>query len=463
MPCKEQCKDKPQDMQPVCKVRWKEINQAVNDGDYNFSGVGLGDSFGDISKISELTDNGYTWDDSYGTVEMFSNEDVSVSFFVDGTIYKIQAMVIDDSYSSDYTEDISKAETISETDNNDYNTKKIEISDIFYPYDDNSISWKLSNGQSTYYMIPIISDKTNKICFNATNELYGYAEVYYIDVESIGETDNGGLTAMGTMYTNTNSPVYNGKFMVTWDSYEAMDLATVELLDGTEMTDTSMVGDYYYYGYVGENVGDSNEYIFPDSDSRYLTQDDVAGMDAVIIRLGINEIYARHGRKFEAEDLNKYFSSKSWYTPIYSQEEFAAIEGSVFNEYEKANITFLGALRDSLNGQASSFTPNWIYGTYGGSSVYPNILIEIGYYTDGSESDYLIMEDPFGNQEYFRGVFSGPDDTGAYTAIDGEGQYVKFKYNGLDKIEVLESSVTIDGYGYDINTPFNKVGEISGS
>ena len=46
----------------------------VNDGDYNFSGVGLGDSFGDISKVSSLTDNGYTWDGSYGTVEMFSNK-----------------------------------------------------------------------------------------------------------------------------------------------------------------------------------------------------------------------------------------------------------------------------------------------------------------------------------------------------------------------------------------------------
>lgn len=42
MPYKEQCKDKPQDVQPACKVRWKEINQAVNDGDYDPHGSHTG-------------------------------------------------------------------------------------------------------------------------------------------------------------------------------------------------------------------------------------------------------------------------------------------------------------------------------------------------------------------------------------------------------------------------------------
>ena len=44
MPYKEQYKDKPQDVQPACKVRWKEINQAVNDGDYDPHGSHTGRS-----------------------------------------------------------------------------------------------------------------------------------------------------------------------------------------------------------------------------------------------------------------------------------------------------------------------------------------------------------------------------------------------------------------------------------
>lgn len=85
-------------------------------------------------------------------------------------------------------------------------------------------------------------------------------------------------------------------------------------------------------------------YVFPDSDKRYLTEEDVHEMDASYVRLGLNEIYARHGRKFNDTELQNYFSSQAWYTPEYTPDEFSAIEGSVFNEYEKANVEFLANL-----------------------------------------------------------------------------------------------------------------------
>lgn len=37
------------------------------------------------------------------------------------------------------------------------------------------------------------------------------------------------------------------------------------------------------------------------------------GLDKAALRLRRNEIYARHGRAFESDDLRKYFESKSWY------------------------------------------------------------------------------------------------------------------------------------------------------
>ena len=241
----------------------------------------------------------------------------------------------------------------------DANLPQIEIADIFVSSDE-AVSWSMSYDGGTYYMIPV-GDDGNTIFFNSDNELAGYAEVYYMDAESIEQTENGGLKVTGTMYTNTSEPVYNGVFSVTWDSMEMIDWPYVEAVNGTEMTDVSMTGEYGYYGFIDSNADVYNteaggiydvslEYIFPDSNSRYLTEADVAGMDAATIRLGINEIYARHGRAFQTEDLNAYFSSKSWYTPMYSADEFAAMEDAVFNEYEKANITFLGGVRDRLNG-----------------------------------------------------------------------------------------------------------------
>ena len=52
-----------------------------------------------------------------------------------------------------------------------------------------------------------------------------------------------------------------------------------------------------------------------------------------------NEIFARHGRKFKSEDLQAYFNSKSWYTPIYEADEFTTeLQNRLFNSYEKENI-----------------------------------------------------------------------------------------------------------------------------
>lgn len=87
----------------------------------------------------------------------------------------------------------------------------------------------------------------------------------------------------------------------------------------------------------------SSEYIFPESSSRYLTDADVAGMDAATIRIGLNEIYARYGREFTSEDLNNYFNSTSWYVPSVPADQF---DESVLNEYEKYNVRFLADKRN---------------------------------------------------------------------------------------------------------------------
>ena len=85
----------------------------------------------------------------------------------------------------------------------------------------------------------------------------------------------------------------------------------------------------------------SQDYIFPDSDSRYLTDADVAGLTLQEINYGKNEIYARHGRKFKSQELTNYFESKSWYNGIYEPDDFDANYSGLLNEYEKRNAEFL--------------------------------------------------------------------------------------------------------------------------
>ena len=125
--------------------------------------------------------------------------------------------------------------------------------------------------------------------------------------------------------------------------------------DGTDMISTS---DWYTVNvYTGQgtdfngnyidimnppetsaNSYTGDEYIFPNSDSAYLTDYDLQGMTLEECRLARNEIYARHGRMFKDKALQNYFDSKSWYTPSVRPEDF---NEHWLNEYEKANAKLI--------------------------------------------------------------------------------------------------------------------------
>lgn len=60
-----------------------------------------------------------------------------------------------------------------------------------------------------------------------------------------------------------------------------------------------------------------------------------------ILRLARNEIFARHGRIFTADDLQLYFTEKSWYTPKYTPDEFEQKVDTIFNKFEVANCSLI--------------------------------------------------------------------------------------------------------------------------
>lgn len=89
---------------------------------------------------------------------------------------------------------------------------------------------------------------------------------------------------------------------------------------------------------VKESSAD-DAYIFPDSDQRYLSRQDIAGMSGDDIQQAINEIYARHGRVFHKEEIIAYFTSKDWYHPIQGKTDEQIL--AEFNSFEQTNVNFL--------------------------------------------------------------------------------------------------------------------------
>ena len=114
----------------------------------------------------------------------------------------------------------------------------------------------------------------------------------------------------------------------TQDSNDTDSVGSDDASDADVDTDTSDIYDSY----------DPGEYIFPDSDTQKLTKADLKGLSKKQLRIGRNEIYARHGRKFKDSELQSYFDSKQWYEGTTDPDDFSE---DVLSPIEKKNAAFI--------------------------------------------------------------------------------------------------------------------------
>ncbi|QPF84336.1 YARHG domain-containing protein [Bradyrhizobium genosp. L] len=90
-----------------------------------------------------------------------------------------------------------------------------------------------------------------------------------------------------------------------------------------------------------------SDFIFPDSDSRMLTEGDLRALSKDDLRIARNEIFARRGRYFNAPDLTARFSKFSWYVPRTWDPELNAVE--------RANVALLDRLESGGGAVPSGF------------------------------------------------------------------------------------------------------------
>lgn len=81
------------------------------------------------------------------------------------------------------------------------------------------------------------------------------------------------------------------------------------------------------------SVKDSNPFRYLSSSK--LKADALRGIPASELRIMRNAIFARHGYKFKNKELLRYFSSFSWYKPLYDNVN------NMLNATERANIELL--------------------------------------------------------------------------------------------------------------------------
>ncbi|MFT4106991.1 MAG: YARHG domain-containing protein [Lacrimispora sp.] len=83
---------------------------------------------------------------------------------------------------------------------------------------------------------------------------------------------------------------------------------------------------------------DGYEFVFPNSSNSLLKEPDLWNLSASHLRVARNEIYARHGRRFHDEELQRYFNQCSWYEGTIDPEDF---DERMLSEIEQSNIRLI--------------------------------------------------------------------------------------------------------------------------
>ena len=175
----------------------------------------------------------------------------------------------------------------------------------------------------------------------------------------------------------------------------------------------------------GQSGGNYDDMILPNADREYLSAEYFTEFGDDRLRLAINEVYARHGRRFNSQDLQAYFDGKSWYKGTIAPEDF---DEGVLNKYEKANIDLMSSLRERL--KSAGFEPGWVYGYYTADFGEGKIIgIEFGW-ESGTDYDYMIRSGYHTMETYIR-LQKLEDDY--WEGVDEDWSVI---YNGIDQITV---------------------------
>ncbi|MGL5434024.1 MAG: YARHG domain-containing protein [Lachnospiraceae bacterium] len=167
-------------------------------------------------------------------------------------------------------------------------------------------------------------------------------ETYYLEVENgVGQL----ATGWRTIYDRVWYFAANGKMLTGLQEIDGIKyfFHPVGQLAMSSQEKDPLTGRIYWADQNGVCT-EIKDYILPESDSRFYTEKEIRALSKEQLRLARNEIYARHGRKFAATDLQQYFNEKSWYSPIYEVDYFDAKGDELFNEYELANRDLITAV-----------------------------------------------------------------------------------------------------------------------
>ena len=179
----------------------------------------------------------------------------------------------------------------------------------------------------------------SKQTYDKVNDIF-----WYIEFDNLMVDENGDIDVDVTQYSKPidtfviDSNVSNGWFGTKewyYYGYKSID-------DLYENAVTTKIDSYNHEDNIDESkvpepvevYSNDSDYVIPTSDTEIISEDVLDGLTAEECKLARNEIYARHGRRFNDEDLQEYFDSKDWYEGTIEPDDF---DESILSEIEITN------------------------------------------------------------------------------------------------------------------------------
>lgn len=121
---------------------------------------------------------------------------------------------------------------------------------------------------------------------------------------------------------------------------------------------------------IGNKVSEA-DYLLA-SDTQIITEVDLSKLNETELKYAYEEIFARHGKVYSDANFEKYFNSKSWYTPnpSFNENELTSLErenASYINEYILSNKSVPA---QSNNVNTPRYDENYYYKHYVGDNTY---------------------------------------------------------------------------------------------
>lgn len=262
---------------------------------------------------------------------------------------------------------------------------------------------------------------------------------------------------------DTNQLKYRGTWTISLERAELLleDGTTLIFLKTTDQSgnetgaELMMINDQFHDSsfqehYLNQYDVTSAEEYYPETATRLLKKEELWKYNQTDLSIARNEIFARHGRRFDGAFLNAVFSRKTWYQPVYSGDEFHTIQNSVLNDFEKKNLALIIEMEEERGFRKKG----------GGSYEQPVPIVNgswIDLDMDGQKERITYStktNDPYSDEIYQLGVgnnqVSGPGESihrAPYIAnLDGKTTQVIISQNGPSDDPMADVYVYRDGH-----------------